>query len=200
MDNMEKTQENQPALDLTLFASDVLRAARSLLWIGVLLVAVFGAFFGWRAYRSYVPMYRAEASFTVTVANPMYKDVKVYNTATAEQMAKTFPTILSSGVLRSRVQEKLGVSYIPQITASVLGNTNIFTLQVVDRDPALAYDVLNAVMVYYPEIAEFVVGPTDMSLLNFMTSMNWAHSPLRVQQGIPDLEIPPPELQNAPPV
>ena len=162
----ETTQVNSSSIDLQILFTDALRAAKNLLWLGVLLVVLVGAIFGWRDYRSYVPMYKATASFTVTVSNPMYAGAKVYNAAAAEQMVKTFPVILSTDVLRSRVQEKLGISWLPSITASVLGNTNIFTLTVTAGDPELAHNVLAAVMEYYPEVADFVVGPTEMSLLN----------------------------------
>ena len=48
----------------------------------------------------------------------------------------------------------------------MLPNSNIFTLTVTDSDPQRAYDVLNAVITYYPEVSDFVVGPTRMYLLN----------------------------------
>ena len=87
-------------------------------------------------------------------------------TATAEQMAKTFPYILTSGALNDRVMRELGISAMPAVSASVLNNTNIFTLTVTSSDPQLAYNVLNAVIENYPDVAEFVVGPTVMNLLD----------------------------------
>ena len=165
---MEKDtkQVNTSGIDLQIMVGDALRVAKRMLWLGVLLVVLAGAFLGWREYKSYVPMYKATASFTVTVRNPMYAGTMVYNAAAAEQMVKTFPVILSTGVLRSRVQEKLGISWLPNVTAGVLGNTNIFTLTVTATNPELAHNVLEAVMECYPEVADFVVGPTDMVLLN----------------------------------
>lgn len=165
MDN-ENTQVNIPKIDLRLLMADFLQAARRLLWLGFVLVILLGAFFGWKAYRSYSPSYQATASFIVTVTNPLYADVKTYNTATAEQMAKTFPAILSSGVLHDLVRKELDVTALPHISASVLSNTNIFTLTVTSSDPQFAYDVLNAVIACYPEVAEFVVGPTNMVLMS----------------------------------
>ena len=160
------TQENNSGIDLRFLIWDLLRAARAIAWIGVLLVVLFAAVFGWRAYSSYTPSYTASASFTVTVTNPLYAGIKTYNSAAAEQMALTFPSILSTDLLRSKVQEKLGAASLPGISASVVGNTNIFTLKVTSYDPQLAFDTLNAVIECYPEVADFVVGPTNMTLLD----------------------------------
>lgn len=140
----EKTQVNIQRVDLRLLLTDLLHIARRLLLLGVALALVLGAALGWRAYRSYTPMYQAEASFTVMVTNPLYSSVNYYNAAAAQQMEKTFPYILTSGVLSDLVKERLGAEVLPAVTASVLPNTNIFTLTVTSRDPQLAYDTLNA--------------------------------------------------------
>lgn len=164
--NMENSQTNASQIDLYLILPDLLLAARRLLWLGLLFVLLAGSFFGWRAYASYSPLYEASASFTVTVTNPLYSNIKSYNSATAEQMAKTFPHILTSGALSDLVKERLNTAAIPPVSASVLANTNIFTITVTSADPQMAYDVLNTVIQCYPEVAEFVVGPTHMNLLS----------------------------------
>ena len=162
----EKNQVNIPKVDLRLLLTDLLHVASRMLWLVVALIVVLGLVFGLHAYRSYTPRYRAEATFTVTVDNPLYSGIKAYNTAAAEQMAKTFPYILSSDVLGSLVKERLGTEFLPPVTASVLPNTNIFTLAVTSDDAQTAYATLKAFMECYPEVAERVVGPTRMSLLS----------------------------------
>lgn len=162
----DNTEKNIARIDLGVLFSDFRRGAKRLLLPGILLVILFAAFFCWRTYRSYSPQYQATASFTVYVTNPLQAEVRTYNTATAEQMQKTFPYILTSGALSNKVMKELGISSIPKVTASVLSNTNIFSLAVTSSDPQLAYDVLNAVITYYPSVAEFVVGPTEMNLLD----------------------------------
>lgn len=162
----ENTQVNIDRIDLRLMLADFLQAARRLLLLGLIMVILFAALFAWRTYSNYYPTYQASASFIVTVTNPLYNEIKTYNTATAEQMAKTFPTILSSSALLNLVWEDLEVTALPPITASVLPNTNIFTLTVTSGDPQFAYQVLNSVIDNYPEIAEFVVGPTNMVLMS----------------------------------
>ena len=162
----EHTENTAAGIDLRVLLADVLRVAKRMLALLLPLVVVACGLFAWRTHSSYRPVYQASASFTVSVTNPLYSDVRTYNTATAEQMQKTFPYILTSGALSDVVKEQLGLSSLPSISATVLANTNIFTLTVTSDDPQLAYDVLNAVITYYPNIAEFVVGPTQLSPLD----------------------------------
>ena len=158
---------NQPEkIDLTAMIRGVLRACRHFLLLGILLSLVLGAAMGFYAHRSYSPRYTASISFTVQTTNPLYSSQQYYNASTAEQMAKTFPYILTSGALMQQVQQKLDLSYVPSLNAQVLGSTNIFILSATANDPQLAYDVLQCVVEIYPSIAEFVVGPTAMTMID----------------------------------
>lgn len=162
----EHTEKNMMGIDLRVLAMDLLRGAKRLLWLGILLVIMGAAFFIWRTYSTYKPVYRASASFTVFVTNPLYAESRTYNSSMAEQMEKTFPYILTSSALSDLVKQELGLTALPAISANVINNTNIFTLSVTSGDPQLAYDVLNAVIECYPGVAEFVVGSTEMNLLD----------------------------------
>ena len=162
----ENNEKNFIGIDLGILLGDFFRIAKRLLLVLVALVIVFSGLLCFQTYRSYYPMYRADATFTVYVANPLQTKIQSYNTATAEQMAKTFPYILTSSALKDTVKRELGVTVLPSITARVHSNTNIFTLTVTSGDPQLAYDVLNAVIEHYPSVSEFVVGPTIMNLLD----------------------------------
>ena len=163
---MEFDEKEVQKLDLMVLLEDFLREAKRLWIIGLVLVVVLGAYRGIQAKRSYSPVYQASATFTVKVADPLYADVSTYNMKTAEQMAKTFPHILNSGLLENKVKEALGIPYMPSVSVSVLPNSSVITLRVTDSDPQRAYDVLNGVIAYYPEIAEFVVGATVLQLLD----------------------------------
>ena len=166
MDNNTTNEVKIAGIDLHRLLSDGLDALRRTLLPFLALLVLCTGLLCWREYRAYQPMYRASATFTVNVTNPLQSEIRSYNTATAEQMAKTFPYILTSGALNERVMRELGISAMPAVSASVLSNTNIFTLSVSSGDPQLAYDVLNSVIENYPEVAEFVVGPTVMTLLD----------------------------------
>ena len=140
---MENTtnQVNIAGVDLRRLLGDGVRILRRTFVPFLVLCALLVGLLCWRTYRTYRPMYRASATFTVYVTNPLQSEIRGYNTATAEQMAKTFPYILTSGALSERVTKELGITTMPTASASVLNNTNIFTLTVTSRDPQLAYDV-----------------------------------------------------------
>ena len=162
---MDFEKENQE-LDILVVLEDFLREARRLLLLGIVLVLLCGAGLTVRERMTYRPTYQATASFTVKAADPLYASVSTYNMKTAEQMAKTFPYILTSGVLQNRVKAELGISVMPNVSVSVMPNSSVITLTVRHSDARLAYDTLNAVIRFYPEIAEFVVGSTVLSLLD----------------------------------
>ena len=163
---MEFDEREVQKLDVFVLLEDFLREARRLWILGLVLTLVFGTVLGIRTSANYSPRYRATASFAVKAADPFFSTVNAYNAKTAEQMAKTFPHIVNSGLLEIRVKETLDIPYMPPVSVSVMTNSSVITLSVTDSDPQRAYDVLNAVIDCYPDIAEFVVGATVLALLD----------------------------------
>lgn len=87
--------------------------------------------------------------------------------ATANQMAKTFPYILESGVLQEIIAQDLGRQSVPgKIEADVMENTNLFTLKVTADDPEMANKILQSVVKNYPTVAEFVIGSSQLTLMD----------------------------------
>ena len=163
MENEEKAIQK---LDIFTLLEDFLRLAKRMWALGLVLVLVCGLGLTVVRHRSYRPIYEANASFTVRVANLLYASVSSYNEKTAQVMADTFPSLLTSNLLQKRVMEELGISGVPTMTISAAAQSSILTLTVRDPDPQRAYDVLNAVIKCYPEVAEFVVGSTVLILLD----------------------------------
>ena len=149
---MNENETLTPKIDLFELFQGLLKSMKHLWFHGLLLVVICCSFFGVRTFTSYTPMYKASASFTVWLSNPVYASQNYYNSSAAEQMAKTFPYILTSGVLSEKVEEELGISHMPSVSAQALGNTNILTLTVTSTEPALAYDVLQCIMEVYPKL------------------------------------------------
>lgn len=162
----EHMDTEYPKIDLIELLRGLMRSARHLLILGLVMMLTAAAAMGLLTRIRYTPMYQASASFTVRMVNPLYSDQQYYNTAAAEQMAKTFPQILTSGILSEQVKDKLDISYMPAINATALGSTNVITLTVTANDPQLAYDVLHCVTEVYPSVSEFVIGSTTMTMLN----------------------------------
>ena len=162
----EEMEFNETTVNVMAIIRGMIRSALHLLHVGIVLMAAGAIALTLYTRATYTPTYQAYASFTVRTTNPLYATQQYYNTATAQQMAATFPSILTSGVLKQQVQQDLGITSLPSISASVMGSTNIFTLTVRSSDPQLAWDVLQSVIKVYPSVAEFVVGSTTLTLLD----------------------------------
>ena len=165
----ENNRESE-LIDITEILNDYLRIIRRM-WVWVLIFAMVGAaFFYMRARLSYTPMYTASATFTINIKQDQQdastSSVTFFDNSTAEQMAKTFPYILTSGVLKRKVAQDMGTNVTSTIEASAAENTNLFTISVTDRDPGMAYAVLQSVIENYPEISEVIVGKTSMQMLD----------------------------------
>ena len=161
MENEEKQK-----IDIFVLLEDFLRQARRMWVLCIVLIFACSALLTVKQYMSYRPTYEAYASFTVRVTSPLYASVSSYNEKTAEVMANTFPSILTSNLLQRKVMEELGISGMPSLSISATAQSSVFTLTVRDSDPQRAYDVLNAVIKCYPEVSEFVVGATALVLLD----------------------------------
>lgn len=138
------------------------------LWIFILIFAVVGASgYVFYTYKTYTPQYSASATFTVNV-DVATSSAESYNKATAQQLAKTFPNILTSSSLNKIICRDLGVGYINEnINASALEDTNLFTITVTSSEsPQKAYDVLSSVINSYPQVAKFIIGSTQLVLID----------------------------------
>ena len=163
---MEEKDLSTTKIDLIFLVRIWLPYARRF-WALALILAILGSCcFGFMGYRAYTPVYEASVSFTVKVSNPLYGSINSYNNATAKQLNSTFPYILRSAILRQRVSEYLGVSSIPSVNTTVMENSNIFTMRVRHSNPEWAYEVLRAMIECYPQVADYVVGGTDLIMLD----------------------------------
>lgn len=162
---MEHTDERNK-IDLMSYAVSTFRALWRMRFVAAVLVVAGAVLMTLYGYLSYSPVYEVSTSFTVKIINPLYSNAVGYNSQTAEQMEKTFPYILSSNALKTSVKEYLGVDSLPYVTASVTKGTNVFTLKVRGDDPEYIYKVLSAVIECYPDVAEYVLGPTQMILIS----------------------------------
>lgn len=165
---IEETNEYTDELekiDLIGYLYEFMKALRKFFWLVLLIVILCtagGCFWSWRSYH---PVYEAYTSFVVTSAGQSYSN-SYYDNTTAEQLGKTFPYILTSGVLKDVVREDLGYSFSSSIEASVMDGTNLFTITVRDRSPQTAYDVMTSVIENYPAVAEYIIGGTTLTVVD----------------------------------
>lgn len=149
-------------IDLIGVLSDILYGVKKL-WI--IMIAIIAAC-TLRSYisttRSYIPQYEASATMAVVTTSGSSLD-----TQSAQQMASVFPYVLTSGVLADVVADAMGVSSLPgSIRVEAEENANLLTMTVTSNDPQKAYDLLHAVIEYYPQVGEFVFGQTKLQILD----------------------------------
>lgn len=159
-------------IDLLLIGGDFWKGFKKFWWLCICFAVIFSAVFFMREKQNYVPMYKAESSFTVSLkqaenygeSNTSYSFY--YNSATASQMAKTFPYILQSDILTGIIEEELGVGGLNgSINASAVENSNLFTISVISNNPEDALTILESVIENYPAVARYVVGDTEFNVI-----------------------------------
>lgn len=156
-------------IDLTVVLEQFIHGFKRIGWAVVLLTVVFAALSYFRTTTSYVPEYRAEATLTIssTKSDQPINSSNYMDVTTAQQLGKIFPYILTSGVLSDLVAQDLGTTSVPgSISVSAVENTNMLTISVTAADGQTAYDVLQSVIKNYPEVAQFVVGQTEVTILD----------------------------------
>ena len=157
-------------VDLELIFRNFLHVLKRTWWWVTLLAILVGALRYVQAQRSFVPQYTATASFSVKSGyvgtTDLVDSTQYYDNQAAEQVVSSFPYIICSEAMQERICLALNTSWINgTVTASSIGETNIFTLTVTSTNPQDAYDILNAVIQNYPQVASFVIGGTQLSMI-----------------------------------
>lgn len=170
MEEVKKDQEELEKIDIFRVLQEFWKSFGRLWWLPLLLAVACGGLMGLRAWRSYTPMYESQVTFTIQTVDSSLTDIggstSYYNKATAEQLAKTFPYLVQSDLMKSKLRQAMGVSWINgTITAQTVANTNLFSLRVTSTSAQDAYDILAAVTEVYPQVADYVIGNTEMQLL-----------------------------------
>ena len=162
MDEKELQQEEEVEIDLWVLFRDFFMGCVKFWWLIVLLAVIGAASMLFKDTGFYTPMYRSQATFTVTTntsedSNASYNFY--YDSATAQQLSLTFPYILSSDLLTDAIMEDMGTTSINgSISASVISDSNMITMSVISSDPQAAHDILESAIKVYPDVARFVIG------------------------------------------
>lgn len=152
---------------LAIVIDDVWRGIKRFYWLFLVIISIYATMSYVRASKFYTPIYTAYTSFVVSTNTAYGYSETYYNKTTAVQMSKTFPYILTSGVLSDVVAADLGLSSVPaSISAESTGENALFTLKVTSSDPQMAYDVLQSVIKNYPIVAEYIIGTTQLTKMD----------------------------------
>lgn len=150
-------------VDIVSFVSDFLHRLRSLWPLVLILTLLTTALFYYRTTTNYSPTYVAEATVSVEIVN----GGAYANRNTAEQMGLIFPYILTSGALSDVIAADLGLNNVPgTIQVSSIKGTNLLTISVTSWNAEHAYNILQSVLRNYPEVAQFVVGQTELTVID----------------------------------
>lgn len=131
--------EVQP-IDLSVLLRRMGRALTRLWPVCLALVVLCAALMGWRGHRSFRPMYRSEAVFSVNLSFVGGTDLsgysQYYNKSAAQQVADTFPYLLTSDRMQELLLQRLGVTYLNGvISSSAIKDTSFFVLTVESPSP-----------------------------------------------------------------
>lgn len=167
MEHTTHTNTEEQAIDLSVLLQRMLRALRRLWPVCLALIVLCAALMGWRSHRSFRPMYRSEAVFSVNLSFVGGTDLsgysQYYNKSAAQQVADTFPYLLTSDRMQELLLQRLGVTYLNGvISSSAIKDTSFFVLTVESPNPQDAYDILCAVIDVYPQVNRLVLGETQL--------------------------------------
>lgn len=166
-------------IDLMRIVNDMWKGAKKYGIVLILLTMIMMLLFVLRTYRNYSPVYTSSATFIVSADNSStYTGSTYLNERTAEQIVKTFPYILESGLLQQKVAEELEMENVPgSISTEILQNTSMITVTVKSQNPVYAQQILESVIEHYPEVAEPIVGKVEMKLLDITNIPTEASNP-----------------------
>ncbi len=170
---MSQTNKNKSNQDtkIYIYFSDFLKAVKKFWWVCVAFAVLLGGYSFYDGYTNYTPKYQAYATFTVSTQNSSSVNgisaySFYYDASAANQLAKTFPYLLQTNILKDAIKEDLDVEVLPaSLSAQSVAGSNIFTLSSTGLDPQLTYDVLVSTIDNYPAVAKYVVGNIKLDVI-----------------------------------
>lgn len=86
-------------------------------------------------------MYASEVTFTIRMDDSSLTDIggstSYYDKATAEQLTKTFPYLIQSELMQTKLRQAMGVDELNgSVSAQTVENTNLFSPAGHQRRPA----------------------------------------------------------------
>lgn len=168
-EKMGNTEETE--IDLGTLFYNFLRGFVRFWWLILVLALAGAAVLYVKASRFYTPVYQSTASFTVMTGTTEGDSGEnynfYYNTATAGQLAATFPYILSSDLLTEAMKADMGVDYINgTISAQVVSDSNLITMTSTSTSPEDAQKILESAIRVYPDVSRFVIGDTKFNMID----------------------------------
>ncbi len=146
-------------------------AAKHFLWIVIVLSLCAGGYIYYTTNRSYVPLYRTEAIFSVKASYSATTDITSRNNfmdkSVTMTLSATFPYVIESEHADMLLTKELGRTSRATISATATADAALFTMTSTSTDPQEAYDTLSAAIMVYPQAASSILGDTQLDVINF---------------------------------
>lgn len=163
---MEQTEELHP-YERDMLPYDPIVVVRDVLkkWFLILIIVVA---VGVGAYivtdSSFTPVYQTNATLVVTTRG---SSSSVYsNLSSTSSLANVFTEILNSSLMKKNILEQLNMTQFDgTITASVVGSTNLLTIQVQAGDPRTAFLVMRTILEHHEDVTYSVIGDIVLEVL-----------------------------------
>ncbi len=153
-------QKNKIIIEWHSILKDLLMNA----WV-VLLAALIGMMGIYIAsYSVYSPEYTSSATLVVTAkssaSNP-YSLVSI-----SSEMAEVYTKIFTQPTIKEKAAVQAGVpSFNGTVSATVLSETNLMDVKVTSSSPQTSYELLSAVLIVYPEVADNLFENATISVI-----------------------------------
>lgn len=174
--------ENREVLQNDELQLDLYSIIRSLLkdWWMILTAGMVGVFIAYiMAGTAYVPVYTSSMTFIVSSRGATSS---LSNLSATSEMADTFSQVLNSRLLKKKVQQELGLSYLPgTIETNVVEGTNLMTLKVNAPTPEQSFKIMKSVLENYSEITDEVLSNIVLDVLEAPTVPKAPSNPISAQ-------------------
>ena len=164
----ESVNNGKEPINLSQIVASFLKAFKKLWWIMVAFMIVF-AVLGYRSYKKhYVPSYETKATFSITAPQYDGSEDKTYtnNSQLASILSVSFGYLINNELFYEIIKQDLGVNYMPSvITVSAVPDTNILSIVASGSDAEMNYKVIQSVLKNYGSVADFVIGDTQLDVL-----------------------------------
>ncbi len=162
-------QKNKIIIEWYSIIRDLLRN----LWV-ILLAAIIGVMGIYIAsYSVYSPEYTATSTLVVTAKSSTSNPYSLVGISS--EIAEVYTNVFEQPIIREKAAAHLQrASFDGKVTATVLSETNLMSVNVTSSSPQTSYELLSAVLKVYPEVSDNIF---DNATISVIKQPSMPHSP-----------------------
>lgn len=192
--NSRQKQGYKEEIDLLLVLGDMWQGFLRFGWIAMLVFAVAGAGIAvLYTAVSYSPLYKASSTFAIQASTGLSSlDGSIndyFRTLNTVQKNNLFLSVMDSDIMYYNLERDTGIDIeTVNISAEIVADTNMVTVQVEHADPENAMTVLESIMEQYPQLVRHSLGSIQLSVLKQATvsekPVNTPSYPITIAKGM----------------